>query len=235
MKVVATLNEYWAVDKTKRKYFCIGEELLNTYPTKDNGEELIDVIEYFSANDASLKYEPPKEIAEMKQKFLLRKTPAALLLKAAKKLPKAHRFLVSEGYRPLWYQRQIFKEITDEMKQQHPSWSKKKLWEEATLYVADPSLTPPHSTGGTLDVTIIDGAGEEIDMGNALNTVGEKSNTFAEGLTKNQEENRLLLYNTLEDEGFVNLASEWWHYSYGDQYWAVAEHEPHAIYGSIDI
>jgi D-alanyl-D-alanine dipeptidase len=34
--------------------------------------------------------------------------------------------------------------------------------------------------------------------------------------------------------GFVNYPSEWWHWSYGDRYWAVVTGEPHAIYGPVE-
>ena len=130
MKIVATLDEYWKVGKKERRFYCIGEELLHTYPTQDNGEPLIDVLAYFKSHGATLLYEAPKEIVEIKQPLLLRETPAKLLLKAAQKLPEGYRFLVSEGYRPLWYQKQIFAEIFAEMKKDHPEWTERQVWEE---------------------------------------------------------------------------------------------------------
>lgn len=35
--------------------------------------------------------------------------------------------------------------------------------------------------------------------------------------------------------GFVNYPTEWWHWSYGDKYWAFMKSEPHAIYKSVEI
>ncbi len=32
--------------------------------------------------------------------------------------------------------------------------------------------------------------------------------------------------------GLVNYPTEWWHWSYGDRYWAMATGAPGAIYGS---
>nr|WP_249190190.1 M15 family metallopeptidase [Burkholderia sp. AU32357] len=34
--------------------------------------------------------------------------------------------------------------------------------------------------------------------------------------------------------GFTNYPSEWWHWSFGDRYWAVMQNESHAIYGPVD-
>lgn len=34
--------------------------------------------------------------------------------------------------------------------------------------------------------------------------------------------------------GFVNYPSEWWHWSYGDRYWAVCEKQPHALFGPVE-
>jgi D-alanyl-D-alanine dipeptidase len=31
--------------------------------------------------------------------------------------------------------------------------------------------------------------------------------------------------------GFVNYPTEWWHWSYGDRYWAIKTTAPAAIYG----
>ena len=36
----------------------------------------------------------------------------------------------------------------------------------------------------------------------------------------------------MESTGFVNYPYEWWHFGYGDRYWAYAEDEPAAIYGA---
>jgi D-alanyl-D-alanine dipeptidase len=33
--------------------------------------------------------------------------------------------------------------------------------------------------------------------------------------------------------GFVNYPYEWWHYSYGDRYWAFVKGTRPAIYGGL--
>jgi D-alanyl-D-alanine dipeptidase len=34
--------------------------------------------------------------------------------------------------------------------------------------------------------------------------------------------------------GFLNYPTEWWHFSYGDRYWALDTGEQTAIYGPRD-
>jgi zinc D-Ala-D-Ala dipeptidase len=34
-------------------------------------------------------------------------------------------------------------------------------------------------------------------------------------------------------EGLVNYPTEWWHYSYGDRYWALATGAAAALYGPV--
>ncbi len=35
--------------------------------------------------------------------------------------------------------------------------------------------------------------------------------------------------------GFVNYPTEWWHWSYGDRYWALLTGSPHAVYGATRV
>jgi D-alanyl-D-alanine dipeptidase len=51
------------------------------------------------------------------------------------------------------------------------------------------------------------------------------------GLSAAARANRLLLCEAMEAQGFANYAREWWHYSYGDRYWAWLRDAPIAIYG----
>ncbi len=234
MKILSTLEEYWSIPLAERRRYSVGEELSTSYPINDTKEQLISVPELFKKHGIQLLYEPPKEIAEIDQELLLRETAAIRLLQAAKILPRGYIFKVSEGYRPLWFQKMEFDRIFSEMKKKYPRWPEKRVWEETTMYIADPELSPPHSSGGTFDLTIADVNGVELNMGNPLNSVDTKSHTFSKDVKGQQRANRMLLFALLTDVGFVNIPSEWWHYSYGDQYWAIYHQKPHALYGKVD-
>jgi len=43
--------------------------------------------------------------------------------------------------------------------------------------------------------------------------------------------NRKTLTAALTNAGLVNYPTEWWHWSYGDRYWAFVTGAPHALYG----
>ena len=45
---------------------------------------------------------------------------------------------------------------------------------------------------------------------------------------------KALLARVLCREGLVNYPTEWWHYSFGDRYWALATGAAAALYGPVD-
>jgi D-alanyl-D-alanine dipeptidase len=45
--------------------------------------------------------------------------------------------------------------------------------------------------------------------------------------------NREILCDALTRAGFVNYPTEWWHWSYGDRYWAFVTGAPVAPYGHM--
>ena len=57
--------------------------------------------------------------------------------------------------------------------------------------------------------------------------------TDARELPQEAKRNRIALLEALESVGFVNYPHEWWHFSYGDRYWAYVKGEPVAIYGPV--
>ncbi|XLM22424.1 dipeptidase, partial [Chromobacterium piscinae] len=104
-----------------------------------------------------------------------------------------------------------------------PELDEAQLLREASLYVAPPAVAP-HPTGGALDVTLIDATGMELDMGCPFNADSEESAgacyTDNPGLSDQARANRAVLIRAMQAAGFVNYPSEWWHWSYGDRYWA---------------
>jgi D-alanyl-D-alanine dipeptidase len=100
----------------------------------------------------------------------------------------------------------------------------------------DPATPPPHSTGGAVDVTLVDARGDVVDMGSPFDEPTERSypEHFAAAVDeagRAAHAHRRLLYEVLHGAGFVRHPREWWHFSYGDQAWA-AEHRVPAVYGN---
>tara|TARA_B100000965_G_scaffold178587_1_gene149065 strand:- start:1019 stop:1774 length:756 start_codon:yes stop_codon:yes gene_type:complete len=113
-----------------------------------------------------------------------------------------------------------------------------RFWAKPTF---NPSTPPPHSTGAALDLTIADMKGNPLDLGGEIDFVGAKSRPdFYEKdslrmlFSKNKifHYRRSLLSSVMEQAGFVQHPSEWWHFSYGDQLWSWFSKQGNAIYGS---
>lgn len=87
-------------------------------------------------------------------------------------------------------------------------------------FVANPDRGSMHNYGIAVDLTIVDAAGKEIDMGFTpfrkstikLYWAYAKKKLGVE-LTDKQKENRRLLADTMTSAGFIPLSFEWWHFN----------------------
>ncbi|MER6030291.1 M15 family metallopeptidase [Streptomyces sp. NPDC001851] len=167
--------------------------------------------------------------------------PAAQALHRAqlKLLRKGYTLKVYDCYRP---QRAVnhfvrwAEDLDDQaMKREfYPNVDKTRLFEDG--YIAEKS---GHSRGSTMDLTIVKlparptrpyhpgqplvpcyaPEGERfpdnsVDMGTGFDCFDTLAHTLDPRIQGEQRANRLLLKSTLEDLGFVNLAEEWWHFTY---------------------
>lgn len=74
-----------------------------------------------------------------------------------------------------------------------------------------------HSKGNTIDLTIVlfeDENFEELDMGSKYDLFDPKSHTITQLITEQQQKNRLILKEIMEQHNFQNYDMEWWHYSF---------------------
>lgn len=140
--------------------------------------------------------------------------------------------VVVEGHRATTVQERFWNHRYAEVRLAHPDWSPEEVTAETARFVAPPDGHPPHSTGGAVDVILTAGGGAEIDMGSALNDPGPKMAMDAEvGAEARVWRDRLS--GAMSEAGFVDYPYEWWHFSYGDQYWAWRTQAPAALYGRV--
>ena len=166
--------------------------------------------------------------------FLFRHSAFKILKNVISELQsKGYKVKIYELYRSFKKQTREFDEISEMMKDKYPELNKSDLWEKITEFIADPSLSPPHCTGGAMDITLFKN-GEEVDMGTKVNEITEKSNLMYENLSNEQKQNRKILYQVMIKHGFAPIASEWWHFSHGDMYWASFFNEK-VKYDVIDL
>ncbi len=102
----------------------------------------------------------------------------------------------------------------------------------------DPRTPPPHSTGAAVDLTLLDAAGCEVDMGCPIDETTERAypDHYARASSpplRHYHEHRVLLGEVMRSAGFSRHANEWWHFSLGDQMWAWATGAPVATYGRV--
>jgi D-alanyl-D-alanine dipeptidase len=101
---------------------------------------------------------------------------------------------VFDGYRPLAIQKALWKVKPD------------------TRYVADPAKGSRHNRGSAVDVVLVDAAGRELPMPSAFDEFGERSHRDFTDATDDQLANRETLQKAMRAEGFLPLATEWWHF-----------------------
>ena len=168
----------------------------------------------------------------------IRSGVAERLRVAAQAAPQGVRLLILEGFRPVELQQRYFDEYAQGLAVEQPEWSPAQVRAAASRYVAPPDIDPPHSTGGAVDLTLADDSGTELDMGCPVDASPEDSHgacyTHAAGLSPAAKMNRALLIELMSAAGFVNYGTEWWHWSYGDRYWAYIRGEPAARYASVN-
>lgn len=216
-----------------REIILISNPKVLAVPIRDNNEPLVDL-----AKTSNLLVDTSRNnVQKISDTIsLVRKSVADMLLIAQKHLPPNYKIFVKEGYRDIQTQKKLFNSYRNHLKETSPTWSEEKIYKEASKYVSPPEIIPPHSTGGAVDLTIlIDG--KEADMGTHFNADPLETNNASytnAKVSKNIKERRTNLIQAMEVAGFVNYPTEWWHWSYGDRYWALLKRRPFAIYGGID-
>ncbi|MFI9597355.1 M15 family metallopeptidase [Nonomuraea sp. NPDC052265] len=156
------------------------------------------------------------------------------LEQAESALPDGFHLLIVEGYRPIATQRRIFEGYRAELLTTYPGMTPGESYVAASRYVS-PVEVAPHTAGAAVDLTLCAPDGTEYDMGTQVNDNPEESGgacyTAAEGIPAEARAHREILAAALEPVGLVNYPTEWWHWSYGDRYWAMSTGAPAALYG----
>src|SRR5690606_19884181 len=88
-----------------------------------------------------------------------------------------------------------------------------------------PLAVAPHVAGAAVDLTLVDDRGLDLDMGTYIDATPEESRgrcyLDSPDVSAEVRDRRALLARVLAGVGLVNYPTEWWHWSYGDRYWAL--------------
>ncbi len=131
---------------------------------------------------------------------LLRREAAAALARVQRRARNEGMALkVFDGYRPV--------RATVAMVDWAERTGQQRLIREG--YIASRSQ---HNLGLAVDLTLIGGDGQELDMGTPYDTFSAAAHTA--NATGEAASNRRLLVLFMQAEGFTNYEKEWWHFSY---------------------
>lgn len=146
---------------------------------------------------------------------VLRMEAAQALRKAADAFEKQGLYLlIYDAYRPQRAVDHFVRWAKDEsdikMKEEfYPTIDKSELFPKG--YIA---VYSGHSRGMTVDLTLTDKDGNELDMGGEFDWFSKISSHDYDGLTPQQKANRKLLREGMIAAGFDDYVEEWWHYTF---------------------
>lgn len=198
----------------------LSDPRVHAVPVRETGEPLVRLGEEFGSARA-----------------LVRRSLADRLRAARTDLPRGIGIRVQEGHRSPLDQAGIIRDYSARLRRIHPAIDADRLRTLTSRYVS-PLEVAPHVAGAAVDLTLVDADGLDLDLGTPIDATPEQSDGgcyfAATGIGDVAVWNRALLGNALAPAGFVNYPTEWWHWSYGDRYWALMTSAPAALFGPVD-
>jgi D-alanyl-D-alanine dipeptidase len=208
-------------------------------PITECGEPLVKIPLELFAVESPHPYEKLGAPYGEHSPYYLRQTVVDSLITAQNHLQLLYpgwRIQIFDAYRPVAVQKFMveyaFTEAVAHEKLTEAELSetqRQAIWKEVYKIWAEPSLDektpPPHSTGGAVDLTLVNDKGEVIYMGSAIDELSERSlpNYYVDNNHPSAHQyhaNRQLLCDVMEKAGFRRHPGEWWHFCLGDQMWA---------------
>jgi D-alanyl-D-alanine dipeptidase len=188
--------------------------LANMIENKFINAGLIDVNSIDKTIRVDLVFSDPKK-NYFRINFYNNLTKAYLQKEVAEKLSKAQKILhlnkkgyfllILDAARP----RSVSRQMYDKMK-----------GTKFEKFVANPDKGSMHNYGIAVDITVVDDAGKELDMGFSpfrKSTIEiywlYVKQKLGLKLTNKQKNNRKLLSDTMVKAGFIPLSYEWWHFN----------------------
>lgn len=74
-----------------------------------------------------------------------------------------------------------------------------------------------HPKGLAVDITLADSSGRYLDMGTDFDDFSPKAHVDSPDITPAQQQNRAILVEVMQQNGFVVWPYEWWHFDFKNQ------------------
>lgn len=227
LKSLAERNEY-------KDYLNTLNNALRKVKIKENGEKMLFAPNHLRP-DIFIDVSDRNVFVSNKKSFFLRKGVIDRLNKAQEILPKGHHLLLCDLFRTekdVW---KLYRAYSAELKQRENFLSKEEIDIKIRniLAMPDDPAPPGHMTGGAVDVVLADSNKKRIPLKIDYKKLPREKQmfTFCQELPTRIKKKRMILYEAMIAVGFNNYLREYWHYSYGDAYWAVKRKIKIAVYG----
>ena len=168
---------------------------------EDPANDMVNLQNFIPSIKLDLKYATIQNFMHQKlyppiKTTFLRKPAAVNLKKVVEELKKQNLSVkIFDAYRPY--------SITE------------KMWEKVKddRYAADPAKGSGHNRGAAVDLTLIDlKTGKELPMGTGFDNFSDTAHPDFTGLQAEVIKNRNFLKRVMEENGFKQLSTEWWHF-----------------------
>ncbi len=111
------------------------------------------------------------------KRVFLRETVAEKLRAIKAMLAPGWSIRIWDGWRPLELQSKLYDDCLRQLREKHPKLSQSEIVELAKGYLHQPTTNPPapHSTGGTVDLTLVDASGQAVNFGTGFDDFSERA------------------------------------------------------------
>jgi D-alanyl-D-alanine dipeptidase len=227
--------ELKALSDDEEAYLAHLNRALATVTTIDNGEPLVKLDAATLGPRIHLWLVDLGVPAAEVDRLYLRSGVVARLRAAADSLPEGYSLIVRDAFRSARMIWDLYDLYLQRLRERRPELSdhERDISVRNILAMPDDAVPPGHMTGGALDVNLGDADGKRLDLEVPESKMSRKlqAQTFCAGLPPEIVTRRAILYDALTRAGFHNYFREYWHYSFGDAYWAVRRMRKVAIYG----
>lgn len=166
---------------------------------------------------------------------LVRTTVLEKLTRVAEKLPDNLFLQVDSGYRTNKTQCDLWNTRFKQFKGKKTSKTDQEIYEQVDKLVHNPKDgVPPHTTGGAVDVSLINKSGKELNLSEPYKKYYDEPQLKSNNITEHAQNQRVLLSSLMLSGQFAPNDKEYWHFSYGDKAWADY-YKQKVLYESLDL